>query len=122
MKRVLARLGLFGAVVGSPIALRLLIGSPVIPTFEGSNGLSGSYVPFDAVLGVLGLLSWALWGYLALAVLLHSLAIVTASVNASGHRPLFAASTILTPKVVRALVELAIGSTLVTASVSVHAS
>jgi DNA-binding SARP family transcriptional activator len=122
MKRVLARLGLVAFLVGSPIALRLLIGSPVIPTFEGSNGLSGSYVPFDAVLGVLGLLSWALWGYLALAVLLHSLAIVTASVNAPGHRTLFAASTILTPKVVRALVELAIGSTLVTASVSVHAS
>jgi DNA-binding SARP family transcriptional activator len=122
MKRVLARLGLVAVLVGSPIALRLLIGSPVIPTFEGSNGLSGSYVPFGAVLGALGLLSWTLWGYLSLAVLLHSLAIVTASVNAPGHRTLFAASTILTPKVVRALVELAIGSTLVTASVSVHAS
>ncbi len=122
MKRTLARLGLVAVLVGSPIALRLLIGSPVIPTFEGSNSLSGSYVPFDAVLGVLGLLSWALWGYLALAVLLHSLAIVTASVNAPGHQALFGASTILTPKVVRALVELAIGSALVTASVSIHAS
>jgi DNA-binding SARP family transcriptional activator len=122
MKRALARLGLVGVLVGAPIALRLLVGSPVIPTFEGSDGLSGSYVPFDAVLGVLGLLSWALWAYLTLAVLLHSLAIVTASLNAPGHRALFAASTILTPKVVRALVELAIGSALVTASVSVHAS
>jgi len=122
MKRALARLWLVAVLVGSPIALRLLIGSPVIPTFEGSDGLSGSYVPFDAVLGVLGLLSCALWAYLTLAVLLHSLAIVTASVNAPGHRALFAASTILTPKVIRALVELAIGSALVTASVSVHAS
>jgi two-component SAPR family response regulator len=122
MKRTLARLGLVGVLIGAPIALRLLIGSPVIPTFEGSDGLSGSYVPFDAVLGVLGLLSWALWSYLTLAVLLHSLAIVTASVNAPGHRALFAASTILTPKVVRTLVELAIGSALVTASVSVDAS
>ena len=121
MKRSLARLGLFGILVGAPIALRLLIGSPVIPTFEGSDGLSGSYVPFDAVLGVLGLLMGSL-GYLTLAVLLHSLAIVTASFNAPGHRALFAASTILTPKVVRALVELAIGSALVTASVSIHAS
>jgi DNA-binding SARP family transcriptional activator len=122
MKRALARLGLLAVLVGSPIALRLLIGSPVIPTFEGSDGLSGSHVPFDAVLDVLGLLSWALWAYLTLAVLLHILAIVTSSVNAPGHRVLFTASTILTPKVVRALVELAIGSTLVTASVSVHAS
>jgi len=122
MRRTLARLGLVAVLVGSPIALRLLIGSPVVPTFEGSDGLSGSYVPFDAVLGVLGLLSWALWAYLTLAVLLHSLAIVTASFNAPGHRALFAVSTILTPRVIRALVELAIGSALVTASMSVHAS
>jgi DNA-binding SARP family transcriptional activator len=122
MKRTLARLGLVGVLLGAPIALRLLVGSPVIPTFEGSDGLSGSYVPFDAVLGVLGFLSWALWAYLTLAALLHSLAIVSASLNAPGHRALFAASTFLTPKVLRALVELAIGSALVTASVSVHAS
>jgi DNA-binding SARP family transcriptional activator/LysM repeat protein len=122
MKRALAGLGLVGVLVGAPIALRLFVGSPMIPTFEGSDGLSGSYVPFDAVLGVLGLLSWALWAYLTLAVLLHSLAIVTASLGAPGDRALVAASTILTPRVVRALVELAIGSALVTSSVSVYAS
>ena len=43
-------------------------------------------------------------------------------VQRAGHRALFAASTILTPKVVRSLVEFAIGSALVAASVSVHAS
>jgi DNA-binding SARP family transcriptional activator len=122
MKRAVARLGLFGAVVGTPIALRFLVGSPTIPSFEGTDGLSGSFVPAEAVLRLLGLLSWALWVYLALAVLLHSVAIVAESLNAPGHRALFAASTILTPRVVRALVELAIGSALVTASVSVHAS
>jgi two-component SAPR family response regulator/LysM repeat protein len=122
MKRTIARLAVLGVLVGTPIALRLLVGAPALPSFNGSDGLSGSYVPFDGVLGVLGLLSWALWAYLALTVLLHSLAIVTASLDAPGHRALFAASTILTPKVVRALVELAIGSALVTSSVSVHAS
>jgi len=122
MKRTLARLGLLTVLVGVPIALRLLVVSPVIPTFKGSDGLSGSYVPLDGVLGLLGLLTWALWAYLALAVLLHSLAIVTVSLNAPGQRALLAASTVLTPKVVRALVELAIGSALVTTSVAVHAS
>ncbi|MDP9299528.1 MAG: hypothetical protein M3P43_01300, partial [Actinomycetota bacterium] len=107
MKRTLARLGLLTVLVGAPIALRLLVVSPVIPTFKGSDGLSGSYVPLDAVLGLLGLLTWALWAYLALAVLLHSLAIATVSLNAPGQRALLAASTVLTPKVVRALVELA---------------
>lgn len=122
MKRRLARLGLLAALVGTPLALRLLVGAPALPSFTGSDGLSGSYVPVDAVLRLVGLLSWALWAYLALAVLLHSLAVVTASVNAPGQRTLLAASTILTPKAIRALVELAIGSALVTASVTVHAS
>jgi hypothetical protein len=122
MKRSLARLGLLGVLVGTPLALRFLVGSPTIPSFGGTDGLSGSFVPVEAVLRLLGLLSWALWVYLAVAVLLHCLAIVTASFDAPGHRALFAASTILTPKVVRALVELAIGSALVTSSVSVHAS
>ena len=122
MKRTLVRLGLPVVLVGTPLALRLLVGAPTLPSFTGSEGLPGSYVPVDAVLGLVGLLSWAVWAYLALAVLLHSLAVVTASVNARGQRTLLAASTILTPKAIRALVELAIGSALVTASVTVHAS
>jgi DNA-binding SARP family transcriptional activator len=122
MKRMLARVGLLALLAGTPLALRLLVGAAAIPSFKGSDGLSGSYVPLDAVLTLVGLLSWALWAYLALSILLHSLAILTASVNAPGQRMLFAASTILAPKVVRALVELAIGGALVTASVTVPAS
>ena len=122
MKRTLARFGLLAVLVGTPLALRLLVGAPGIPSFSGSDGLTGSYVPLDSLLTLVGLLSWALWAYLALAVLLHSLAILTTSVNARGQRTLLTASAILTPKVVRALVELAIGSTLVTTSLTVHAS
>ena len=122
MKRTLARFGLLAVLVGTPLVLRLLVGAPGLPSLMGSNGLSGSYVPVDAVLTLVGLLSWAVWAYLALAVIVHSLAILTASVNAPGNRTLLAASTILTPRAVRALVELAIGSALVTASVTVHAS
>jgi DNA-binding SARP family transcriptional activator/LysM repeat protein len=102
--------------------LRILVGPPAIPSFTGSEGLSGSYVPVDPVLTLLGLLSWGIWAYLALAVLLHSLAILAASLNVPGQRVLLGASTIFTPRVVRAVVELAIGSALVTTSVTVHAS
>ena len=122
MKRALARLGLLGLLVGTPIALGSLVGSPMIPNFQGSDGLSGSFVPVETVLRLLGLLSWALWAYLAFAVLLHAAAIVAASRDAPGQRVLLAASSILTPKVVRSLVEFAIGSALVATSVSVHAS
>lgn len=122
MKRTLARLGLLVLLVGAPVALASVIGSPAIPNFRGSDGLSGTFVPVEAVLRLLGLLSWVLWAYLAFAVLLHGAATVAASRGARGQRALLAASSILTPKVVRSLVEFAVGSALVAASVSVHVS
>jgi DNA-binding SARP family transcriptional activator len=91
------------------------------PDFRGSD-LSGSYVPVETVLRLLGLLSWAIWAYLAFAVLLHGAATVASSRGARGQRVLLAASSILTPKVVRSLVEFAIGSALVATSLPVHVS
>jgi LysM repeat protein len=122
VRRALARLGLLGLLVGTPLVLGATVGSPAFPDFRGSDGLSGSFVPADAVLRLLGLLSWALWAYLAFAVLLHGSATLAAARSMRGQRALLAASSILTPKVVRSLVELAIGSALVAASVSVHVS
>jgi len=122
VKRTLARLGLLMLLAGAPVALASVIGSPAIPNFKGSDGLSGSYVPVEAVLRLLALLSWALWAYLAFAVVLHASGTVAASRGARGQRVLLAASSILTPKVVRSLVEFAVGSALVATSVSVHVS
>ena len=121
MKRMLVRLGLLGLLVGTPIILGALVGSPMPPDFRGSD-LSGSYVPVETVLRLLGLLSWAIWAYLAFAVLLHGAATVASSRGARGQRVLLGASSILTPKVVRSLVEVAIGSALVATSLSVHVS
>jgi DNA-binding SARP family transcriptional activator len=121
MKRALARLTLLGLLVGTPLALGSLVGSPMVPDFRGSD-LSGSYVPVETVLRLIGLLSWAIWVYLAFAVLLHGAATVAASRGVPGQRLLLAASSVLTPKVVRSLVEFAVGSTLVATSLSVHAS
>jgi DNA-binding SARP family transcriptional activator len=117
-----ARLGLLGLLVGTPIVLAALVGSPMIPDFKGSDGLSGTFVPVEAVLRLLGLLSWALWAYLAFAVMLHGAATVATSRGFRGQRTLIAASSILTPRVVRSLVELAVGGALVAASLSVHVS
>ena len=122
MNRTLARLGLLGLLVGTPLALGALVGSPMVPIFQGADGLSGSFVPVETVLRLLGLLSWALWAYLAFAVLLHGAATVAASRDARGQRVLLAASSMLTPKVVRSLVEFAIRSALVASSVSIHVS
>jgi DNA-binding SARP family transcriptional activator len=121
MKRTLARLGLLSLLVGTPLALGSLVGSPMVPDFRGSD-LSGSFVPVETVLRLLGLLSWALWSYLAFAVLLHGAATVASSRGARGQRALLAASSILTPKVMRSLIEFAIGSALVATPLSVHVS
>jgi DNA-binding SARP family transcriptional activator len=121
MKRMLVRLGLLGLLVGTPIILGALVGSPMPPDFRGSD-LSGSYVPVETVLRLLGLLSWAIWAYLVFAVLLHGAATVASSRGARGQRVLLAASSILTPKVVRSLVDFAVGSALVATSLSVHVS
>jgi len=122
VRRALARLGLLVLLVGSPIVLAAMVGPPALPSFDGSDGLSGSFVPVEAVLRLLGLLTWGLWAYLAFAVLLHGAATVATLRGARGQRTLLAASSVLTPKVVRSLVELAVGGALVAASLSVHVS
>ena len=122
VRRTFARLGLLTVVVAAPIALGTLVGSPAIPDFAGSDGLSGSFVPVAAVLRLVGLLSWGLWAYLTFAIVLHAAATIAAVRHAPGQGVPARVSSILTPKVVRSLVELAIGSALVAGSVSVRAS
>lgn len=118
MKRALARLGLLGLLVGTPFALGFLVGSPTIPNFRGSDGLSGTYLPVEGVLRLVGLLAWALWAYLAFAVLLNTLAVVAAARGMSAQHALLTVSALLTPGVVRRMVDLAVGSTLLAATVS----
>lgn len=118
MKRTLARLGLLGLLVGTPFALGFLVGSPTIPNFSGSDGLSGTYLPVGGVLRLVGLLAWALWAYLAFAVLLNTLAVVAAATGMSAQHGLYTVSALLTPRVVRRMVDLAVGSTLLAATVS----
>lgn len=118
MRRARAGLGLAAILTGVPAALLSLLGPPRVPSFEGSEGLSGSYVPVDAVLGILGILAWSLWAYLAFAILLNALAELAARRRLPAASALVAASLLLTPRVVRRLVELAVGGVLVAGSVS----
>jgi DNA-binding SARP family transcriptional activator len=114
------RLGLLALLAGAPVALGAALGPPGIPSFGSSGGLSGTYVPVRAVLETLGLLAWALWGYLAFTVLLHTVAVVASSRGFGPHEALIGISSALTPRVVRQLVELAAGGIFVAASMSVR--
>jgi DNA-binding SARP family transcriptional activator len=118
VKRAAARLGLLAVLGGVPFALGSLLGPPGLPSWGASGGLSDTYLPVEAVLEVLGLLAWALWAYLAFAVLLHGTAVLAASRGLGPHRSLLAASSLLTPKTLRHLVEVAVSGTLLAASVS----
>jgi DNA-binding SARP family transcriptional activator/LysM repeat protein len=118
VRRARAGLGLAAILTGVPAALLSLLGPPRVPSFEGSEGLSGSYVPVDAVLGILGILGWSLWAYLAFAVLLSALAELATRRKLPAASALVAASLLLTPKVVRRLVEMAVGGVFVAASLT----
>lgn len=120
MKRTLARLGILALLAGVPVILGSLLGPPGLPSFGASGGLSDTYLPVEGVLEVLGLLTWGLWAYLAIAVLLHATAVLAASQGFGGHVSLLAVSSFLTPKTVRHLVEFAVGGTLLAASLSVR--
>jgi hypothetical protein len=119
MRRTAARLGLLVLLSGVPGALGAALGRPGIPSF-GPSGLSDSYVPVEAVLQTLGLLAWALWGYLVFTVLLHTAALVASSRELGPHQALIGVSSALTPKVVRYFVELAVSGAVLAGSMTVR--
>jgi DNA-binding SARP family transcriptional activator len=118
MRKTAARLGVTVLLTGVPLALGAALGPPALPSFGPSAGLSDSYLPPESVLQIVGLLTWALWAYLAFATLLHGLALVTSSRGAGSHEGLLRASSFLTPRLVRHLVELALSGALLVAPMS----
>lgn len=111
MRRPAAVLGLVTILAGVPAALLGTLGPPRIPSFSGADGLSGSYVPTEAVLAILGIMAWAVWAYLALAVLVN-LAAEIATVGGREPGALLAAGVRVTPRALRGLVEVALGGLL----------
>jgi DNA-binding SARP family transcriptional activator len=118
MRKTAARLGVIVLLAGVPLALVAALGRPAFPSFGPSAGLSDNYLPAEAVLQILGLLTWALWAYLAFAILLHVVALVTSSRGTGSHDGLLIASSALTPRLVRHLVELALSGALLVAPMS----
>jgi DNA-binding SARP family transcriptional activator len=118
MRQTAARLGVVVLLACVPLALGVALGPPALPSFGPSVGLSDSYLPPEAVLQILGLLTWALWAYLAFAILLHGLALVTSLRGVGPHEALLRASSFLTPRLLRHLVELAVSGALLAASAS----
>lgn len=115
MKRATAGLALGTLVAGTPVVLRWAVGPPGLPSLDG---VSSTYVPVEAVLGVIGLLAWALWAYLVFAVLLNVSSRLAQALGLPGGRGLATATATLTPRTLRRLVEFAVGGAFVAASIA----
>jgi DNA-binding SARP family transcriptional activator len=117
MKRSLVVGGLIGVLVGIPLILMALGGMPAIPSFEGVS-LSSDYMPLDPVLDVLAMLAWAIWAYLALAIVLRVASEIASARRLPGHRALVTASGVIIPQPIRRMIDFAIGGALVAAAIT----
>jgi DNA-binding SARP family transcriptional activator/LysM repeat protein len=97
-----------------------MVGPPRIPSFAGSEGLSGNYVPAEAVFSLLGLLAWGLWAYLVFSILLNVLATLAGAGGRPWQHALVNASELLTPRAIRRLVEWTVGGVFLVTTVSGH--
>jgi DNA-binding SARP family transcriptional activator len=120
VRRARAYLVLLAIIVGPPMILLAVIGPPRIPSFAGSDGLSGSYVPPEAVLSLVAFVAWCLWAYMTFAILLSVLATFATVSGKRSQYALAAASRMLTPRTVRRLVEWAVGTVLLFTAASSH--
>jgi DNA-binding SARP family transcriptional activator len=120
VRRAGAGLGVVAILAGVPMSLGSVIGPPRTPSFAGPEGISGSYVPVDSVLSVLGLLAWGLWAYLVFAILLNVLAALAAAGGKPWRHTLASASELLTPWAIRRLVEWTVGGVFLITTVSGH--
>lgn len=86
---------------------------PALPSLEElRQSLSSSYMPIESVLGLLGLLGWALWFYLLGAVCLRIVAMAAVRLSLPGAKGLVRLSETVTPRFLRRLLDVALGSIL----------
>ncbi|MEX2555566.1 MAG: BTAD domain-containing putative transcriptional regulator [Actinomycetota bacterium] len=117
MKRSLAGFALFMFVAGVPSALTSTAGTPHLPTAGSFGNLDSTYMPLEPILNVLALLAWTLWIYVALAVVLRTVAVILA--RRTGSEGWLRVTDRIAPALLRRCVDLAVGGAFVAASLSV---
>jgi DNA-binding SARP family transcriptional activator len=116
MRRQLSLLGLLASLAGLPALLDAATGPPTLaglPTWQWmTDGLRDQYLPVDPLLVALGMLAWGLWAYATLVTLLRVVAVVAARRGVAGSAGLLAFSNLVTLPPLRALVDTAVGVSL----------
>jgi DNA-binding SARP family transcriptional activator len=113
MPRRLSALGLLASLAGLPVLLDAATGPPTLtglPSWQWvTDGLRDQYLPVDPLLAALGLLAWGLWAYATLAAILRVAVVMAARRGMAGSARLLAFSNLVTLPPLRALVDTAVG-------------
>jgi len=117
MKRLFALIGVVLVLVGVPTILLSLSGSPRLPSFDGVS-LTDTYLPFDLILRAVAFITWVVWAYTAFVASVRLVALLSSSLRAPGAGKLLTLSAALTPTPVRRLLDLAVGTAFVAASLT----
>jgi DNA-binding SARP family transcriptional activator len=116
MRRRLSLLGLLASLAGLPALLDAATGPPTLtglPTWQWvTEGLRDQYLPVDPLLAALGMLAWGLWAYATLVTVLRVAAVVAARRGMAGSAGLLAFSNLVTLPPLRAVVDTAVGVSL----------
>lgn len=115
MKRSLPVIGLVTFLFLVPLLLFEFMGAPYIPTVnldEVKETLSGPFLSVDSVIRALGLLTWVLWAYLVVVIVLRSIAVVALQRGSPSGGRLIALTSVLGPAVLLRVVDVAVGAIL----------
>jgi hypothetical protein len=121
MKRFGAALGLGFLLAAVPPFLLSLNGPPSIPSIDVEDFkqvLTGPLLSADSILGALGFLSWVLWAYLVLVVVLRTAAIAVTRGQVEGDSFLVALTDRMAPSLLLRLVDVTVGGAMLLAPLS----
>jgi hypothetical protein len=113
--RAAAAAALLASLTGPPLLLAALVGRPGAGELAGwqwAAGLEYQSLPVEPLLIMIGLLAWGLWAYAALVTVLRVVVVVAARRGMDGVGRLLAFSDRVTVAPIRALVDAAVGVSL----------
>jgi hypothetical protein len=122
-KRLASLVGLLSILLGTPVLLWQAAGAPGLhglPNLQGiRRAIDLRWVPLEWAITILALLAWALWAYLAVAVLIRLAGHAERRIRSAGR--IWAASEAFAWGPVKLAVDLTVGAALITSSLG-HSS
>jgi DNA-binding SARP family transcriptional activator len=119
-RRLAAAAGLLASLAGLPVLLWAVVGPPAAAWLSSwqwlAGGLQYQHLPVEPLLAAIGVLTWVLWGYGALATGLRLVAVVATRWGMGGSARLLSFSNLVTVGPLRSLVDGAVGVSLLTAA------